>query len=54
MSSASSSRKRKTITVYKKEYDALVHNFQVISEYLQGEFESFDKAEDLIKNLKSL
>ena len=45
---------RKTVTIDKEEYEALLHTAQVTSEYLEGKVESFDSADDLIANLKSL
>lgn len=47
-------RSEKTITIDKEEYDALLHTAQVTSEYLEGNIESFDSADSLIANLKSL
>jgi len=42
------------ITIAKEEYEALLHTAKVTSEYLSGNSESFDSAEDLIANLKSI
>ena len=43
-----------TITVDREEYQALLHATKVTSEYLQGNYESFDSTDALISNLKSL
>ena len=45
-------QKAETIIVNKKEYEALLHNFQVAKEYLQGKAEGFDSADELIESLK--
>lgn len=44
----------KTMTVNKNEYEALIHCVQVTKEYLQGKSQSFESANELIKNLKKL
>ena len=44
----------KTVSVNKEEYEALIQTARVTSEYLEGKVETFDSAESLIRNLKSL
>ena len=44
--------KKITLQINKKEYEALLHNFQVAKEYLQGKAEGFDSADELIESLK--
>lgn len=43
----------KQVTISQEEYDALIHTAEVTMEYIQGKKETFQSAEDLIKNLKS-
>jgi len=47
-------KSKKTVTIDKEEYEALLHMAKVTSEYLEGKVESFNSADDLISNLKSL
>lgn len=47
-------QEKKTVTVKRDTYEALVHSVQITNEFLSGEKKSFFSAKDLIRNLKKL
>lgn len=51
---ATKPQEKKTVTIQKGEYEALIQCVQVTKEYLRGKKQVFSSAKDLIKNLKSL
>ncbi len=54
MTTATKIRSKRTITIEEEEYEALLQTARVTAEYLEGKVESFDSADSLIANLKSL